>query len=184
MSKRDARRFTALIEPHLHAMFRAAYRLSRNKADADDLVQETCVRAFLKIADLRAGHPVKPWLLRVMHNLFVDGARRARLGAVSRVAGSEDAADSTESPEPDPEAVAYTAQREELLQRAWVKLDRGQRALLALRAEGYTLAEVAQITGLSTDAITARLYRARQSFARHLAAEQGFAPAIEMEVAK
>jgi RNA polymerase sigma-70 factor (ECF subfamily) len=184
MSKRDVRRFTALIEPQLEALFRAAYRLSRNRADADDLVQETCVRAFLRIGDFREGHPVKPWLLRVMHNLFVDGTRRARLGAVERGVGREHPADSTESPEPNPEAVAYTTQREELLQRAWVKLDRGHRALLALKAEGYTLAEIGEITGLATEALTARLYRARQSFARHLAAEQGFAPALEMEVAK
>jgi RNA polymerase sigma-70 factor (ECF subfamily) len=184
MSSHDAERFTALIEPHLDAVFRAAYRLSRNRPDADDLVQETCVRAYLSIGRLREGQPVKAWLLRVMHNLFVDGVRRARFTPVLHQGGGESLESSSESPEPNPEVSAYTSQREELLQRAWLKLDRGHRALLALKAEGYTLSEIGEITGLATDALTARLYRARQSFARHLTAEQGFAPAVEMEIAK
>jgi RNA polymerase sigma-70 factor (ECF subfamily) len=184
MSSHDTQRFTALIEPHLEAMFRAAYRLARNRADADDLVQETCVRAYLSIRKLREAQPVKPWLLRVMHNVFVDGVRRARLAPSPRPRDGESAQDSSESPEPNPEVSAYTTQREELLHRAWLKLDRGHRALLALKAEGYTLAEIGEITGLATDALTARLYRARRNFARHLTGEQGFAPAIEMEVAK
>jgi RNA polymerase sigma factor (sigma-70 family) len=184
MSNHDSQRFTALIEPHLDAVFRAAYRLSRNRADADDLVQETCVRAYLKIGELREAQSVKAWLLRVMHNLFVDGVRRARLAPVSQRRAGASGDDSSESPEPNPEVSAYTTQREELLQRAWLKLDRGHRALLALKAEGYTLPEIGEITGLSTDALTARLYRARQNFARHLTAEHGFTRAIGMEIAK
>jgi RNA polymerase sigma-70 factor (ECF subfamily) len=184
MSNHDPQRFTALIAPHLDAIFRAAYRLSRNRADADDLVQETCVRAFLSIGQLRETQPVKAWLLRVMHNLFVDGVRRARLAPVPQERDGESPGDSAESPEPSPEVSAYTTQREELLQRAWLKLEAGHRALLALKAEGYTLAEIGEITGLPTDALTARLYRARQNFSRHLTAEQGFASAMEMEIAK
>jgi RNA polymerase sigma-70 factor (ECF subfamily) len=184
MSNHDRERFTALIEPHLDALFRAAYRLSRNTADADDLVQDTCVRAYLRIGELREGQRVKAWLLRVMHNLFVDGARRARLAPVPHKNGGTAPEESSENPEPTPEASAYTTQREELLQRAWLKLDRGHRALLALKAEGYTLPEIGEITGLAREALTARLYRARQSFSRHLTAEHEFAPAIEMEIAK
>jgi RNA polymerase sigma-70 factor, ECF subfamily len=184
MSNHDAQRFTALIEPHLGALFRAAYRLSRNRADADDLVQETCVRAYLKIGELRETQPVKGWLLRVMHNLFVDGVRRARLAPVLHRADSESLESASRADEANPEASAYTTQREEQLQRAWLKLERGQRALLALKAEGYTLAEIGAITGIATDALTARLYRARQNFARHLTAEQGVVPTMEMEAAK
>jgi hypothetical protein len=53
----DARRFEILIEPHLDALFRAAYRLARNRADAEDLVQETCVRAYERIAEPRDPPP-------------------------------------------------------------------------------------------------------------------------------
>jgi len=184
MPNPDAQRFKALIEPHLDALFRAAYRLSRNRADAEDLVQETCVRAYVRIGQLREAQPAKAWLLRVMHNVFVDGVRRARLAPVRHPGDGEDPETSSASPDPNPEMSAYTTQREEQLHRAWLKLDRGHRALLALRAEGYTLSEIGEITGLAVDALNARLYRARQNFARHLTEEQGLAPAIQMEIAK
>ena len=100
-------RFTGLIEPHLEALFRTAYRLARNRADAEDLVQETCVRAYVRLGELRDREPVKAWLLRVLHNLFVDGARRARR---SPIAGFEnDLGVSTASPDPTPEESAYAA---------------------------------------------------------------------------
>jgi RNA polymerase sigma-70 factor (ECF subfamily) len=174
------RRFKRLIEPHLDALFRAAYRLARNRADAEDLVQEACVRAYDHVSGLRESEPVKGWLLRVLHNSFVDGARRAKR---SPVAADGTELDSYACPSQNPEESAYAAQREELLQRAWLKLDRGHRALLALRAEGYTLGEIAKITGFAPDALTARLYRARQSFARHLK-EEPLSPAARVEVAR
>jgi DNA-directed RNA polymerase specialized sigma24 family protein len=46
MPDKTNQRFHRLIEPHLDALFRAAYRLTRNRPDAEDLVQEACVRAF------------------------------------------------------------------------------------------------------------------------------------------
>lgn len=183
MPKPDARRFESLIEPHLDALYRAAFRLARKRADAEDLVQETCVRAYLNVAQLHASQPVKAWLLRVLHNVFVDGVRRARLAPVSDLV-PDGVESSAVSPDPTPESSAYIAQREEQLHRAWLRLDRGHRALLALRAEGYTLAEIGEITGVALDALNARLYRARQSFARHLTEEPGFAPTISMEIAK
>ena len=175
-------RFKSLIEPNLDALFRAAYRLARNRSDAEDLVQETCVRAYDHIAELRESEHVKGWLLRVLHNAFVDGARRKKRSPITtRAEGSE--LDSFASPGLNPEESAHAAQREELLQRAWLKLERGHRALLALRAEGYALDEISKITGLALDALNARLYRARQSFARHLKEEQ-MSPAARKEVAR
>ena len=70
------------------------------------------------------------------------------------------------------------------MQRAWLKLDRGQRALLALKAEGYASSEIADISGLAVDALYARLYRARQSFARHLQDEHANERENLMELAK
>jgi RNA polymerase sigma factor (sigma-70 family) len=180
----DSRRFTGLIEPHLEALFRTAYRLARNRADAEDLVQETCVRAYVRLGELRESEPVKAWLLRVLHNLFLDGARRARRSPIARTEDSTELAHSTASPDPTPEESAYTAQREQRLHLAWLALDRGHRALLALRAEGYTVDEIAEITGIAPDALTMRLYRARQSLARHLDEQPAPAHPIRMEIAK
>jgi RNA polymerase sigma factor (sigma-70 family) len=178
----NARRFEILIEPHLDALFRAAYRLARNRADAEDLVQETCVRAYERIAELRDPQLIKPWLLRVMHNLFIDGVRRAHIASLAS-SGNEDEAASSNA-HPSPEESLNTAEREDQLHRAWLKLDRNHRALLALQAEGYSVPEISEITGVEVDALNARLYRARRNLARHLAAEHETTPHIRMEMAK
>jgi RNA polymerase sigma-70 factor (ECF subfamily) len=175
----DARRFATLIEPHLDALFRAAYRLARNRADAEDLVQETCVRAFEHVSEPRETQLVKPWLLRVMHNLFIDGVRRARL-ASSR----DDQAVASSAAQQSAEESLSTAQREEQFHRAWLKLDPHHRALLALQAEGYSVKEISEITGIEGEALNARLYRARRNFARHLGGENEAALCIRMKVAK
>ena len=161
-------RFARLVAPHLDALFRAAYRLSRHRADAEDLVQETCIRACERIHELDELQAVKSWLLRVLHNAFIDGARRARSAPIDRFASGTDLAAVSASPDPTPEESLLTAQREALLERAWLKLERGQRALLALRAEGYSLSEISTITGIAMDALTMRLYRARRNLTRCL----------------
>jgi RNA polymerase sigma-70 factor (ECF subfamily) len=178
----EARRFAILIEPHLDALFRAAYRLARNRADAEDLVQETCVRAYEHIAEPREPQLIKPWLLRIMHNLFIDGVRRARIASLA--ASGDDAVAVSPAAQQSPEENLNAAQREEELHRAWLKLDRSHRALLALQAEGYSVQEIGEITGVDVDALNARLYRARRNLARHLAAEHESAPRIRMEMAK
>ncbi len=182
MQNPDARRFEILIEPHLDALFRAAHRLARNRADAEDLVQDTCVRAYARIAEPRDPQLIKPWLLRVMHNLFIDGVRRARIVSLASSGNDEVAASS--AAHQSPEESLNTAEREEQLHRAWLKLDRDHRALLALRAEGYSVQEISEITGVDGNALNARLYRARRNLARHLAAEHETTPPIRMEIAK
>jgi DNA-directed RNA polymerase specialized sigma24 family protein len=69
------------------------------------------------------------------------------------------------------------------LERAWGLLDRGHRALLALRAEGYSLPEISGITNIAMVALTMRLYRARQSLTRCLNEERRPSSPIPKEAA-
>lgn len=176
----DHQRFSNLIEPHLDALFRAAYRLTRNRADAEDLVQDACIRACQQLAGLRETGPVKSWLLRVMHNLYVDGARRAKRSPID--AWQAQPAEVT-SPAATPEESLDQRQSVDQLERAWSRLDRDHQSLLALRAEGYSLAEISAITNIATDALNMRLYRARQSLTRHLQQERTPTP-TPMEATK
>lgn len=173
MQGTDNHRFSILIEPHLDALFRAAYRLTRNRQDAEDLVQETCVRAYERLAGLQDDRPAKSWLLRVMHNLFVDGVRRARISPIAAMSEAVDPASTSVCPSPTPEESLECSQRLAQLENAWSRLDRGHRALLALRAEGYSTAEISAITGISPDAVGMRLQRARQNLTRCLQQERG-----------
>jgi RNA polymerase sigma-70 factor, ECF subfamily len=166
MPQRNAERFALSIEPWLDKLFKSAYRLTQNRADAEELVQETCIRAFTKRRLWSQARSPLGWLMRVQYNLFVDGARHE---ARRRIVPFEtDDPGVTADARFDPESRVDEEQRMAHVQRAWRKLNEGQRALLALRVEGYTLAEIKDITGLSIDVINARLHRARQSLARHL----------------
>jgi RNA polymerase sigma-70 factor (ECF subfamily) len=178
----DGRRFKALIEPHLEAVHRAAYRFVRNRSDADDLVQETCVRAIEGLSELRESENVRSWLLTVMHNVFVDSSRRARRSPVADGHGRELA--ESVCPVPNPEERAAMGQREEQLHYAWSQLERGHRILLALRAEGYSISEIAQITGIPMEALYARLYRAKLNLAQHLNNEASSKCKNRKEIAK
>jgi RNA polymerase sigma-70 factor (ECF subfamily) len=167
MPSSQAAAFGHDIEPHLTSLFRAAYRLTGNVADAEDLVQDTCLHAFSKRASLRAATSPCNWLIRVQYNLFIDRARLAETRRVERLE-PELAATLTGDGRLNPEVRHEERERELRLLDAWSKLMPEQRALLALKAEGHSLADMQAITGLSISVLTARLHRARQRLGREL----------------
>jgi RNA polymerase sigma-70 factor (ECF subfamily) len=164
--------FDSRVAPHLPTLYRVACRLERNSSDAEDLVQDTCLAACEHAADLDAvDHPLR-WLLRVLHNRFLDGARRRRRSPLVVTREPEDG-HRMSSNDPGPEELLHQEDAERCLERAFMQLDDTQRTLLALRMEGYDLAEIAAITGLDREVLRARLHRARRSLARRLDEQDG-----------
>jgi RNA polymerase sigma-70 factor (ECF subfamily) len=163
--------FSELVAPHIPALFRSAYRLTGNRSDAEDVVQEVCMRAYTHLAALRELEKPKSWLMKIAYRVFVDGVRRRARSPVR--ASSEDFDATRLSDEPTPEERAEGELAERRLLAALAKLEREQRALLALQVEGYTLAELEAMTELSTDVLKARLYRARVRLGKLLAANAG-----------
>lgn len=170
MADQRPQAFDSRIAPQLGLLFRAAWRLTGNRADAEDLVQDTCVLACENLKALNeADHPDR-WLLRVLYHRFIDGTRRRRRSpVVAQGKGEELSLPATD--EPGPEDLAMQTDQERALKEACDKLSDTQRALLTLRAEGYGLDEIEAITGIGKDVLRARLHRARLSLARYL--EQG-----------
>ena len=177
MKPLDHSAFAALLATHLEALYRAAYRLAGNRPDAEDLVQEVCVRASESRDELASTDRPLAWLIKVQYRVFLDGVRRQKRSPLRPMPGD---ADAFTSAEPGPEALVDGSLAEQRLQRAWSGLENQQRALLALHAEGYTLAELQHITDLSTDVLKARLYRARVRLGRLLEEREG-APAPVLE---
>ncbi|WP_395140228.1 sigma-70 family RNA polymerase sigma factor [Armatimonas sp.] len=70
--------FQEQMFPHLDTLYRAAYSMTRNSQDADDLVQDTFVRAFQFIDKFHVGTNARAWLFRIMTNLFINRYRRAK----------------------------------------------------------------------------------------------------------
>ena len=165
-----SRHFSRIFQPHFDALYRAAWRLTRSREDAEDLVQEVALRALPELDRLATLDSPRAWLLRVQYRIFVDGLRRRRAAAL--VTGSDAGdVDAVSSQDPSPEELAESHLSRRRLARVWHELDRVQRALLALHAEGYTAAELAEFSGLSPNAVTVRLHRARARLARLLKKE-------------
>lgn len=171
------RDFGTLVTPHLPALFRSAYRLTGNRPDAEDVVQEVCVRAYTHLATLRTLEQPRTWLLKIAYRVFVDSARRRVRSPVRATTEDFDATRPSDEPTPEERAEAELAERR--LLAALAELDREQRALLALHVEGYSLAELQAMTDLSTDVLKARLYRARVRLGKLLAAN-GAAPTLAL----
>jgi RNA polymerase sigma-70 factor (ECF subfamily) len=170
--------FARLITPHLDALFRAAYRLTGNRSDAEDLVQDVSVRAYANLAALQALEQPKAWLLKIQFRVFLDGVRHRDRSPV-RTTGDDLGATSV-SGEPGPDDVAEASLAERRILDALAELDKEQRALLALQVEGYSLAEMQVITDLSTVVLKARLYRARVRLGKLLACQRR-TPSLAME---
>jgi len=177
MSQAEHAEFARLIAPHLDALFRAAYRLTGNRADAEDLVQDVCMRAYANLRPLEELERPKSWLMKIQYRLFVDGARRRKRSPLRATADDLDI--TCASTDPGLEEVAEGSLAEQRILDAWARLDKEQRALLALHVEGYTLAELQSITDLSTDVLKARLYRARVRLGKLIATERAPAPLME-----
>lgn len=169
--------FRDLLAPHLASLFRSAYRLTGNRPDAEDVVQEVCVRAYTHLATLRSLDQPKSWLFKIAYRVFVDAARRRVRSPVRATAEDLDATRHDEGPGPEENVEGEIAARRVLA--ALTKLDREQRALLALHIEGYSLAELSAMTDLSTDVLKARLYRARVRLGK-LLAEDAKAPTFAL----
>jgi len=153
-------RFAALVQPHYDLLYRVAYRFTRSVHDAEDLAQEVCVRAYPRLEELERLEQPRGWLLRVLYRLFVDSTRRYERKHVASLDDVDIESFVCDRPSPAEEAERALDRRR--LSRAWAYMDQEQRALLALHdVEGYSLAELKELTGLKDGTLKSRLHRAR-----------------------
>jgi RNA polymerase sigma-70 factor, ECF subfamily len=168
------RRWTRLFAPHLDAAFRLARWLTGSVAEAEDLVQESCLRAW------RAAEPADPraWLLAIVRNAAWTRLRQARrpLGS-AMVLSFEDAVrevDRVASRQPGAEAALAERQRAEALRRALAALPPSFREAIVLRdLEELSYREIADILGLPVGTVMSRIARGRQRLRAALAAVPG-----------
>jgi RNA polymerase sigma-70 factor (ECF subfamily) len=161
----EADRFAALVREHYYALHRAAYRLTRSTVDAEDLVQEVCVRAYPRLGVIEQLEQPRGWLLRVLYRLFVDMRRRYERTHVRAIDENEDFV----SGDPGPLEEADRALERWRIEEAWRHLNHEQRLLLVLHdIEGYSLKEIQSLTGFKEGTIKSRLHRARVRLGRLL----------------
>jgi len=164
-------RFEALVRPHYAVLYRTAYRLTRSVHDAEDLVQEVCVRAYPRLDELAQLDNPRAWLTCVMQRVFIDSTRRYERSHVESLETTRQ--ESLVSEAPGLAEQTDEAQKSRRLDQAWQRLDKDQRALLALHdIEGYSLAELTDMTGLKEGTLKSRLHRARVKLGKLLRHEE------------
>ncbi len=162
--------FEAMVRPHLPTLMRLARRLVREVEDADDLVQETCLKAYRALHQFQPGSDSKAWLITILMNTYRDWARKAFKHP--RPVGYDDIAnfynqlrhEEAESKEPkNPETAAVNADLGRLVRMAIDDLQPEFRmAVLLADVEGYAYKEIADIMGCPIGTVMSRLYRGRQ----------------------
>jgi RNA polymerase sigma-70 factor (ECF subfamily) len=148
------------VEPHLGVMRRYALVLTRDADRAEDLVQESLLRAIAGAATWRTAQDLRPWLLTIVHNTHVSRRRRAQVEA----AGARELA-----AQAVPATPATQHQRVELGQTmsALMSLPEDQREALVLVAiDGLSYKDAAEILGLPMGTLMSRLARAREALRR------------------
>ena len=139
-------------------LYRFAYRLLGRSAAAEDVVQETFLRAARNHAKQLEGEPARRWLFVVARNLCVSHLRRAaRHPEVPLDAGPE-----TRSQRPNPAEAVDASERAGLVENAVAQWPPAMREVVVLREyEGMDYAQIADIVGCSLGTVKSRLARAR-----------------------
>jgi RNA polymerase sigma factor (sigma-70 family) len=167
VDREDSRtRFAKVVMPHLDDAYGLARWVTGNRADAEDVVQEACLRAFRGIAGF-SGANARAWVLAIVRNAAYDWMRKNRaptvvhvedLEAIERMQTPDDTASAVETPE----AALIARADEARLDGAIAGLPTVFRETLVLRdVQGLDYREIATITGVPIGTVMSRLARAR-----------------------
>lgn len=157
----DTLAFNRLVQRHAPRLFAVARRQGCSEADADDIVQDTFLRAWHAAGRWRpGGAQVSTWLYKVAVNRIIDHRRAAGRRPEDGLAEGQDFADT----QPTPEQALGERQRLAVLQAGIAALPRRQRMALILTVQqGKTLAESAEILGCTEGAVEQLRVRARRA---------------------
>jgi RNA polymerase sigma-70 factor (ECF subfamily) len=165
-------RFEAEVMPHLGQLYGAALRLTRNPADAEDLVQQSVMRAFQGWGQFQSGTNLKAWLFKILQNTFISGYRKRQ--REPRTVSVDEHEDFSLY---DRFAEAHLTPESEILARvpdAEVKgaleslPEQFRTAVLLADVEGFSYQEIADITGVAIGTVMSRLHRGRKALQRAL----------------
>ena len=161
--------FEAVAMPFVDALYNTAYRMTRNSEDAEDLVQETYLKAYKYYDKFTEGTNFKAWLFKIMKNTFINNYRKKQSAPPqSDFADIEESFESQVSEEvtrkvKDPEAELLEDVLDEDVQRALEELPEDYRMVVILAdLEGFAYKEIAEILEVPVGTVMSRLYRGRR----------------------
>ena len=167
-------RFESEALPLLMGMYSSALRLTRNPSDAEDLLQETVLRAYRGFHQFQEGTNLKAWLYRILMNTFINSYRKRQ--REPQTVSDEEIADwylysklAESGAEPSAEATVLESLPDEEVQEALQSLPEQFRvAVLLADVEGFSYKEIADITGVPIGTVMSRLHRGRKALEKRL----------------
>jgi RNA polymerase sigma-70 factor, ECF subfamily len=180
---RDADAFASEALGLLEPLFATALRLTRNRSDAEDLVQDTYVKAFRFADRFERGTNLKAWLYTILHNTWRNRRRDASRDTVEVDSERVEQAAAFDGPAaPDtPERILLRATLDADLQAALDELPEAFREAVWLRdVEEFSYAEIAEMLGIPIGTVMSRISRGRRLLFEKLSVA---APAARVEVA-
>jgi RNA polymerase sigma-70 factor (ECF subfamily) len=160
------REFEEVALVHLNGLYRSALRLTHNRAEAEDMVQETCLRAFRSFHRFNPGSNCRAWLFTILRNAFLNRLRRAGREVLQ---GDSPAWESAPQGVTAPTSARDNPEEEFFQTVLHGDVDRALKALpLVFREaviladlEGLSYKEVAEVLGCPTGTVMSRLSRGR-----------------------
>ena len=160
--------------PLLPGLYRAALRLTRNPADAEDLVQEAYLRAYRSFHQFTPGTNLKAWLYRILTNQFINTYRKKQ--REPQTVPDEEVEDwylynrlAREAPDSSAEAVVLESMPDEDVRAALEALPETYRAAVLLAdVEGFSYKEIAEILEIPMGTVMSRLHRGRKALEKAL----------------
>ena len=165
----DADDFRALVEEHSRKMFRLAYRMTGNEQDAEDVVQESFLRAYRNMGRYDSRAQLGSWLHRIAANYAIDLLRRRKRW---RKADLDDLElhDPLRADAPGPEQSAFGSELGERVLQALACLTPRERVAFVLRHhEGYSIREIGRVLGTRENATKNHIFRAVRKLRKQLA---------------
>jgi RNA polymerase sigma-70 factor (ECF subfamily) len=167
--------FEKLVRAHQDRLYACAYRLTGNRDDAEDLLQQSLLEAFAAFARFQPGTHFDRWVYRIMHNTYLDTVRRRPRFALQSLDEALETEDGTVAgreiadPHGGPEAELMEKTLSEPIQRALDALPVEFRAVVVLaEMQGLSYEEVAHALRCPVGTVRSRLHRARALLRRSL----------------
>ena len=171
----DTHAFGVLVERHGRSLFRLAYRMTGNEQDAEDVVQESFLRAYRQIARFDERASFGTWLYRIAANCSLDLVRMRQRRAAAGYS-ADDSGGEAENPvmtvpagDPSPERVALSSEVRGRVAEAMQELSPMERTAFVLRHfEGMCIEDVSRVLGCQPGAAKHSVFRAVQKLRRAL----------------
>ena len=167
----DGEGFRTLVDRHSRSVFRLAYRMTGNEHDAEDVVQETFLRAYKHLNRYESRSSFGTWLYRIAANYCLD-LLRVRKRYQDPRGPAEDEADAMlalPANEPAQDRMVFSAQVQEKISSALAQLSEQERAAFVLRHyEGFSIEEISGVLKIGDSAAKHSIFRAVQKLRKAL----------------